>query len=169
MPVKEWEFVGQGTDHKVYRSPYNSHRFMKIPGFFNTLAIMLTGMNAAHIQAELAYSEQLVEGSNIKIPETRIVARRFDYIMFQDEVVEDGSIGDMGRFIASQKIELLIDKYDQDPKNFVCNGGFVYWVDPTKGRFSRTLDRWQIISSEKYTHLKANLRKFRRNKLRLNF
>jgi hypothetical protein len=161
--MAEFEFVGRGHDHIVRRSPYNPHRLLKKPRFLNNLNLFLTGMGAGDIKQELDYAEKVVENSPIRIPKTRVIKRGFGYLMIQDEVIEDKSISDIGEIINAAGIQLIIDKFWEDPVNFKVSGGNVFWIDPTRGSISRTITRLHLMPYEKWVRLRVSLEKLWKN------
>jgi hypothetical protein len=169
--MSEFEFIGQGHDHLVYRSPYNPTRFFKKPRFINNLTLFLSGMKVEDIQKELDQAQSLLESTPIKIPNTRIVKKGAgfrifqSYRMFQDQVIEDQSIPDMEETIRLTGISLMIDKYWEDPRNFKSSGGHIYWIDPTRGSVSRSITRWFGISHEENVRRRVGFKRWWKNYL----
>ena len=165
---REREVIAQGMEHSVLRPLSRKPDIvLKVPRPFDYLT-MLGQNRAAVLRQERAEALALLEGTDVKIPETFIygnekkIAGVFTtngYVIGQRYVEEDKSVSDIATHLADQGLHTLVDEYVHEPRNFVSHGGIVYWVDPTKGTIGRFLESRKLMKVETYRKIRRRLSK----------
>jgi hypothetical protein len=160
--------ISQGAEHFVLRPIlHETDIVLKIATPLNYL-FMLGADQAEIIRQELVEAQGLVNGTNLKIPRTHIMAgerlsvlgtNTRGYVVGQKYIEEDESVPDIGTFLANEGLTSLIDEYKYEPHNFISNKGVVYWVDPTKGLAGRFLEHMKIMKLEDYRKLRLQMGK----------
>lgn len=159
------ELIGRGIEHNVYKARLGKSAVLKISRFFNRLSL---GINPAPvIRQEREKAQALISNTDVRIPRTLIIS--FDakvlgvpvkrYVMGQQYIQDDGSVMDIGRHLAGQGLDTLVDEYVHEPRNFKSHKGVVYWVDPTKGTIGRVLETTGVTSLQRYRKIRRKLSK----------
>jgi len=153
------QFMSQGIEHDVFRPRLGeSNEVLKVSRLFNYVS-MVGQDRVLVLRQELADSQRLLQGTDIKIPRTLIY--RFSkklfgtfavngYVIRQEYVDDDGSVVDVQKRLASQGLTSLVEEYRHEPGNFVASKGILYWVDPTKGTVGRFLESLGVMNLETY-------------------
>ena len=158
---KEREIAGEGLEHNIlWPSTGNRRQVLKVPRRLNSL-MMLRLKSADTIREEVRQARELIHGTEVKIPRTKVHRINGSYVMRQDWIDEDQSVPDVANYLREQGLETLVDEYKHEPLNFVAKEGVVYWVDPTKGVAGRVLDRipLSLVNSHNWRKAKVLLSK----------
>ncbi len=95
--------LGDGMEHRAFMTA-DGKRVVKFTRRFHRWTLMLQN-KAETMQEELDDSICLVKDTEIKIPKTEIVAcGDNDYLVYQDFVRDDESVGDVGLYLLRQVI-----------------------------------------------------------------
>lgn len=160
------EFIGQGHEHKAYRSLRQPNHVFKVPRLYSHITLL--GENASKVlREEINESRQIIEQTDVEIPRTIIVRMRRKalglipidtYVMGQEFIEDDSSVENISEYLLDQGLESLLTNYKPRPSNFISREGTVYWIDPTRGR-GRLLERLGIMKVSTY---RKTLRSFRK-------
>ncbi len=157
ISLMERIFVGQGSEHMVFRSQVNPEYVLKIPYGLNSRSLHLYGDPVKLIQQEIEEARSLTEGTKIVIPHTEVFPVESIYFIAQKYIEEDGSL-DISSELDLTNIDRFIHRHNT--RNFRSNQGILYWLDPTKGPAHRIITR-TLLQESRYSHLRAQLREFR--------
>lgn len=156
--------IGRGREHVVFRAKHRNNIVLKKQTWLSLVSLRLAHLNAQDVLAEIRDACQMVEGSRIRIPNTRLFPFRNgrSYILAQTFIEEDQSVPNIREYIAREQIPFLVDKFDLNPSNFITCKNIVYWVDPTKGAslLARPLEKLGLLNRIKYVTLKARVKRF---------
>jgi hypothetical protein len=147
------EIIGQGHEHTVYRVNNNDEWVLKKPRF-----IQRSLYSAQEIQQEITTNTQLLDNENVIIPPTRLFPINGSYIIAQKFIEEDFSMDIREQFL-EQDNTYLLQRYNNQPKNFISNQGNIYWIDPTKGPITRILEKYHIMNEPTYRKISDRIKR----------
>src|SRR5260221_6748834 len=113
--------VGRGSEHVVTGNSDCPQWVMKRPGA-RTILTLLGKSPVKTINNEIDQAQQIVKGTSVIFPETRVspIGKR-SYRMLQERVEDDGQI-DIGQFLTEKGNPTLLVKFGESPSNFVSSG-----------------------------------------------
>lgn len=150
------QFLGEGNEHKVWKSRYDSW-VLKTPKLVNNLSLMIGRKKVGEIlRAEISFNKERCNACKIKSPLTRVFPSKSGYVLLQQYIDEDSSLSIPEVFELISRDSYISSIYYQKPENFISSKRDLYMVDLTFG-FTRILDSFGILSHEKQNLLKGQI------------
>lgn len=154
-PRIQRDSIGEGWEHNVVKTQHqNPPQVLKTPNFFTAFYLKIFFEGAQTIKEEIRECQNMIQGLEVYIPRTRVWhLGRGTYQISQEIKEEDNSIY-IFTHLQRQGNTVLLNRFIENPSNFVSNQGRVYWLDPLKSH-PRILERLGIMHAGDYFALKV--------------
>ncbi len=163
------QVFSEGMEHVVLRPRSGNPNFLLKQSRWLNAFLMIGRDQAVILRQEFAESQSLLEGTGVAIPRTHIIKTKErkilgipvrGYVMGQEYIrKDDNSIPDPREHLSRKGLTSLVDEHKHEPRNFIGNGGVLYWIDPTKGTIGRLLENTKIMKLETYRKVRVKLSK----------